>query len=161
MSEIIRVLFVCMGNICRSPTAHGVFRKMVELAELSHRIEVDSAGTHSYHIGKEPDPRACEVAHPKGYDLSDLQARRVAEQDYEQFDYIVAMDEENLMLLQERCPDEHRHKLHLLLDFAPAVTQREVPDPYYGGRKGFERVLSLVEAGSQGLLQHIVKEHFR
>ncbi len=149
-----------MGNICRSPTAHGVFRKMIELADLAHLVEIDSAGTHSYHIGKEPDPRAGQVAQLRGYDLSDLQARRVTAQDCEQFDYVIAMDAENLMMLQELCPEGHEHKLHLLLDFSADSALREVPDPYYGGKRGFEKVLGLVEGASTGLLQHIVREHF-
>ncbi len=160
MSNKVKILFVCMGNICRSPTAHGVFRKLVEVANLDHLIEIDSAGTHSYHIGKEPDPRSRQVAQLRGYDLSDLQARRVSVQDCEQFDYVVAMDEENLMKLEELCPEGHKHKLCLLLDFSADSMLREVPDPYYGGKRGFERVLDLVEDASKGLLQHIVKEHF-
>ncbi len=160
MAEKIKILFVCMGNICRSPTAHGVFRTMVELAELGHLVEIDSAGTHSYHVGKEPDPRAREVAELRGYDMSNLQARRVTAEDCEQYDYVIAMDEENLMMLQELCPDGHEHKLCLFLDFSADSLLREVPDPYYGGKKGFERVLDLVEDASKGLLQHIVREHF-
>ncbi len=155
----VKVLFVCMGNICRSPTAHGVFQKMVEVANLAHLIEIDSAGTHSYHTGKAPDPRAQETARLRGYDLCGLQARRVTAQDCEQFDYVIAMDNENLMMLQELCPEGHEDKLCLLLDFADDLALREVPDPYYGGKRGFEKVLDLVEDASKGLLRHIVKEH--
>jgi len=150
-----------MGNICRSPTAEGVFRRMVELANLSHQIEIDSAGTHSYHIGKAPDSRAMQIAQAREYDLSGLKSRRVTEQDCEQFDYVIAMDEENMIILQEMCPDNHENKLFLLLDFAPDLTLREVPDPYYGGKKGFERVLNLVEDASRELLQHITEKHFQ
>ncbi len=160
MSKKVKVLFVCMGNICRSPTAHGVFRKLVKLADIEHLIEIDSAGTHSYHTGKAPDPRAQQVAQARGYELSDLQARRVTARDCERFDYVVAMDEENLMKLEELCPEGHEHKLCLLLDFLPDSPLREVPDPYYGGMRGFERVLDLVEDASKGLLMHIVEKHF-
>ncbi len=160
MSDKVKILFVCMGNICRSPTAHGVFRKIVEEAGLAHLIEIDSAGTHSYHEGKRPDPRAQQAAQLRGYDLSDIQARRVTARDCEQFDYVVAMDEENLMLLQELCPEGHEDKLCLLLDFSTDSVLREVPDPYYGGMRGFERVLDLVEDASNGLFRHIAKEHF-
>ncbi len=161
MSTRVLVLFVCMGNICRSPTAQGVFRHMVNEAGLEHLIEIDSAGTHSYHVGKEPDQRAMQSARFRGYDLSDLRARRVTGEDCERFDYVVAMDEENLQMLCELCPPGHRHKLHLLLHFATDVELREVPDPYYGGRKGFERVLDLVENACSGLLDHIVTEHLQ
>ncbi len=160
MSDKVKILFVCMGNICRSPTAHGVFRKIVEEAGLAHLIEIDSAGTHSYHTGKRPDPRAQQAAQLRGYELSDIQARRVTARDCEQFDYVVAMDEENLMMLQEICPEGHEGKLCLLLDFSTDSVLREVPDPYYGGKRGFERVLDLVEDASNGLFRHIVKEHF-
>ncbi|HFC54079.1 MAG TPA: low molecular weight phosphotyrosine protein phosphatase [Gammaproteobacteria bacterium] len=156
--SVVRVLFVCMGNICRSPTAQGVFRRLVEEAGLESRIEIDSAGTHSYHVGKVPDQRAMQSAHARGYDLSDLRARRVTVEDCERFDYLLAMDEENLQLLRGLCPPDHQHKLHLLLDFASDVTLREVPDPYYGGRKGFERVLDLVENACRGLLEHVAVE---
>jgi protein-tyrosine phosphatase len=151
----VKVLFVCMGNICRSPTAQGVFEALVEEAQLSARIHIDSAGTHAYHVGKPPDARASEAASRRGIDLGRQRARRVAEADFASFDYVVAMDRSNLDDLHASCPDAHREKLCLLLDFAPHLSQQEVPDPYYGGAQGFERVLDLVEEGARGLLEDI------
>lgn len=150
-----KVLFVCMGNICRSPTAEGVFRRLVEEAAVGDRIQVDSAGTHDYHVGEPPDRRAQQAARRRGVDVSALRARQVRDEDFADFDWIVVMDEANLRLLERRCPDEHRHKLSLLLDHAPQAAVREVPDPYYGGDHGFERVLELVEAGARGLLAQV------
>lgn len=156
---MVKVLFVCMGNICRSPTAQGVFARHVDERGLADRISIDSAGTHAYHIGSAPDSRAREAASRRGVDLSGLVGRRVSAQDFEAFDYILAMDEENLMNLHAMCPvDEHRKKVALFLDYAPQLGEREVPDPYYGGASGFERVLDLIEAASEGLLAQIEKE---
>jgi protein-tyrosine phosphatase len=155
MKQKTSVLFVCMGNICRSPTAHGVFRAMVAGEDLADVIAIDSAGTHAYHVGNEPDRRAQETARRRGVDLSDLVARRVSEEDFGRFDYVVAMDQENFLSLAEICPEEHREKIHLFMDFAPGMRTREVPDPYYGGAAGFERVFDLVEAAAQGLLDEI------
>jgi protein-tyrosine phosphatase len=155
MKQKTSVLFVCMGNICRSPTAHGVFRAMVAGEDLADVIAIDSAGTHAYHVGNEPDRRAQETARRRGVDLSDLVARRVSEEDFGRFDYVVAMDQENFLSLAEICPEEHREKIHLFMDFAPGMRTREVPDPYYGGAAGFERVFDLVEAAAQGLLDDI------
>ena len=155
MKQKTSVLFVCMGNICRSPTAHGVFRAMVAGEDLAEVIAIDSAGTHAYHVGNEPDRRAQETARRRGVDLSDLVARRVSEEDFGRFDYVVAMDQENFLSLAEICPEEHREKIHLFMDFAPGMRTREVPDPYYGGAAGFERVFDLVEAAAQGLLDEI------
>ncbi len=151
----IKVLFVCMGNICRSPTAQGVFETLVEEAELTDLIHIDSAGTHAYHVGKPPDARASEAALRRGIDLGRQRARRVETADFEFFDYVVAMDRSNLDDLHAICPDVHREKLCLLLDFARHLSQQEVPDPYYGGAQGFERVLDLVEEGARGLLEDI------
>jgi len=148
------VLFVCMGNICRSPTAEGVFRKFVEDAGLSAAIRIDSAGTHAYHTGEPPDRRAQAAAASRGYALAKIRARRVVEKDYAAFDYIIAMDQGNLMILRERATPESTSNLHLLLEFSDG-RDNEVPDPYYGGSAGFERVLDLVEQASRGLLQHI------
>lgn len=150
-----RVLFVCLGNICRSPTAQGVFEKLVADKGLAGRVEVDSAGTHAYHQGEPPDERAQMEAARRGVDLSGQRARAVTEQDFERFDYILAMDGSNLSILQSRCPPEHRDRVHRFLDFAEDVDERDVPDPYYGGQDGFGRVLNLVEAGARGLLAHI------
>ncbi len=148
-----------MGNICRSPTAHGVFERMVRDAGLAALIEVDSAGTHAYHIGKSPDPRSQETALGRGIDLSGQRARKAAREDFEQFDYVIAMDRDNLANLLTIAPDAHRTKLHLLLDFAPELGVREVPDPYYGGSGGFDRVFDLVTAAAEALLVTIREEH--
>lgn len=154
MSQV-SVLFVCMGNICRSPTAHGVFRKLVGSEGLADRIHVDSAGTHAYHVGEPPDPRAEETARRRGIVLNDLRARKAIAADFERFDYVLAMDRDNYQVLAGICPPQQRHKLHLFLDFAPQLKVREVPDPYYGGGRGFEQVFDLVEIGAEGLLAHI------
>jgi protein-tyrosine phosphatase len=148
-----------MGNICRSPTAHGVFRSLVVGEQLADVVHIDSAGTHAYHVGNEPDRRAQETARRRGIDLSDLVARRVSVEDFAQFDYVVAMDQDNFVSLSEICPDEHREKIHMFMDFAPQMRTREVPDPYYGGATGFERVFDLVEAASAGLLEDIRRRH--
>jgi len=153
--EKIRVLFVCMGNICRSPTAHGVFRHLVAQQGLTHLIEIDSAGTHAYHVGEPPDRRAQSTATARGIELADLRARRVAASDFEQFDYILAMDRDNYEILLSDCPAEAQAKVYLFLEFAPEVGHKEVPDPYYGGQKGFERVFDMVEAAARGLLADI------
>lgn len=146
------ILFICMGNICRSPTAEGVFRRMAEEAGVLDRLVVDSAGTHDYHVGKAPDDRAQEAAHRRGYDLSSLRGRQVSLRDFEKFDYILAMDRENLASLLRICPREHQHKVRLFLSFSHRFTNLEVPDPYYGGRQGFDQVLDMVEDAARGLL---------
>jgi len=156
---MINVLFVCMGNICRSPTAHGVFQDLVDKAELGDVIQVDSAGTHAYHIAEEPDPRAQESALKRGVDLSGLRARKAIEDDFLEFDYIMAMDQSNFGHLLAIAPEGHEDKLKLFLEYAPDMGVKEVPDPYYGGRNGFERVLDLIEAASQGLLDDIKRQH--
>lgn len=148
----VSVLFVCMGNICRSPTAEGVFRHFVNEAGLNEEITVDSAGTHAYHVGEPPDRRAMAAAERRGVSLVGLKARRVTDDDFERFDHIIAMDEDNLIRLQEQSTDEYRDKISLFLSFA-FDTETEVPDPYYGGGAGFERVLDLVEKASRGLLE--------
>jgi protein-tyrosine phosphatase len=150
------VLFVCMGNICRSPTAEGVFRYFVEEAGLGERIEIDSAGTHAYHTNEPADVRARAAAERRGYSLDGIRARRVDESDFERFDYIVAMDRDNLAVLQSQSDGEHENKLYLLLEFSNGV-EEEVPDPYFGGASGFERVLDLVEEASRGLLETLNK----
>jgi len=144
-----------MGNLCRSPTAEGVFRHVVREAGLQDRIHIDSAGTHGYHVGSPPDERSCHHASLRGYDLSGLRARQVQPADFERFDLILAMDWQNLALLEDDCPSEHRHKLRRLMEFAPAGLDDVVADPYYGGRQGFEIVLDHVEAACAGLLAHI------
>lgn len=157
----VRVLFVCMGNICRSPTAQGVFTKLVMDEGLSHLIEIDSAGTHAYHIGEPPDPRARQTAQRRGIDLSRQRARRAIAEDFEAFDYVLAMDEANHRALSELCPPGFETRLSLFMDYAPHREQREVPDPYYGGTNGFERVFDMVEEAARGLLAAIREKHLR
>lgn len=158
MTEVkgkISVLFVCMGNICRSPTAEGAFRHFVNEAGIADQIEVDSAGTHAYHVGEPPDRRAIAAAERRGISLAEIFARRVSSDDFERFDYIIAMDGDNLARLREQSPAEHESKVQLFLSYAPG-DETEVPDPYYGGTAGFERVLDLIEAASQGLLKTLL-----
>ena len=147
-----KVLFVCMGNICRSPTAEGVFRKLVREAGLEDAVQIASAGTHAYHVGEAPDLRAQQAALKRGYDLGNLKARQVAQDDFRDFDLILAMDWENLSLLQQQCPRGFKHKLHLLMRFAGEHDAATVPDPYYGGPEGFNTVLDYVEDACQGLI---------
>lgn len=147
-----------MGNICRSPTADAVFRHFVKTAGVDHIIEVDSAGTHAYHIGDPPDHRAQHTALQRGYKMHDLRARAVQTNDFEEFDYILAMDKENLTLLQQRSPRQHISKIQLFMRYGPNAnvdTDIEVPDPYFGGQQGFELVLNMIEEASQGLLAHL------
>jgi len=158
--EKLSILFVCMGNICRSPTAHGVFEKLVHEKNFHDRIKIDSAGTHAYHVGDAPDQRSQRAALKRGVDLAPLKARRVKTADFQKFDYILAMDKSNLHYLEAMCPNEFTQKLHLFLVFAEQLMESEVPDPYYGGPNGFERVLDLIEMGSEGLMRHIIREHF-
>jgi protein-tyrosine phosphatase len=151
------VLFVCLGNICRSPAAHGVFEHMIKAEGLEQRIIVDSCGTGSWHIGQAPDDRMIKTAKKKGYDLSSLRARRISSEDFERFDYILAMDARNLADAMKLAPNHYSGRLQLFLDFATEKNLLEVPDPYYGGAEGFERVLALVESTSKNLLAEIKK----
>jgi protein-tyrosine phosphatase len=155
----ICVLFVCMGNICRSPTARAVFEKRVREAGLARAIQADAAGTSSAQVGNPPDRRAAAAALSRGYDLSRYRARRVAPDDLHRFDYIVVMDRENLDDMRQIATAEVEGKAKLLMEFAGAAEHDEVPDPYFGGSGGFERVLDLVEDAAQGLLQHIRTRH--
>ena len=148
-----------MGNICRSPTAEAVFRKCVTGAGLTQHIQTDSAGTHDYHIGDAPDTRAQQAAMSRGYDMSDLRGRQVEVVDFSRFDYVLAMDLANLAILQRLCPSPQKRRLGLFLDYARRHEEREVPDPYYGGQEGFERVLDMDEDAAEGLLEHIRKQH--
>lgn len=157
--EKVRVLFVCLGNICRSPTAHGVFAHLVEREGLGERIEVDSAGTHAYHVNDPPDPRAQAAASKRGVDLSVLRARKALQADFQEFDYVLAMDRSNFDHLLGLCPAGAEDKLRLFLSFAPELGEEEVPDPYYGGTAGFERVLDLIERAAEGLLADIRLRH--
>lgn len=155
----IKVLMVCMGNICRSPLAHGLFEELVEKEGLSDLIVVDSAGTHAYHVGEAPDPRSQQTARRHGIELSHQRARRVAYPDFEEFDYILAMDRDNYSILVSSAPEEHHPKIRLFLEFAPERDEEEVPDPYYGGPDGFDRVYDMVEAAAIGLLRDIRNRH--
>ena len=152
-TSTISILFVCMGNICRSPTAEGVFRHVVREAGLAGQLDIDSAGTHAYHVGEPPDRRSQAAASRRGYELGDIRARRVAEADFERFDLILAMDKLNLVTLQDSA-GQHADKVRLFLEYSSGP-ETEVPDPYYGGATGFERVLDLVEDASNALLESL------
>ncbi len=152
---MVKVLFVCLGNICRSPTAEGLFRDLVRRHGLDDRIAIDSAGTGAWHVGSAPDKRAQAAALRRGIDISGLRARQARREDFERFDYVIAMDRENHRDLRHLCPPGREDRLHLFLDFAPDTGTRDVPDPYYGGRQGFEHVHDLVERASAGLLDRI------
>ena len=151
---MVKVLFVCMGNICRSPTAEGVFRYKVAQANLQDHISIDSAGTHAYHVGNPPDARAQDAALKRNIDLSSQRARRVNADDFSSFDYVIAMDDSNKRDLLTICPAGFEDRIHLFLDFAEG-NETEVPDPYYGQGRGFEIVLNLVEDAADGLLVRI------
>ena len=157
--KTVKVLFVCMGNICRSPTAQGVFEKLVSDAALAERIIIDSAGTHAYHVGEPPDARATEAAGRRGIDLSTQRARSVSAADFDEFDYILAMDNSNYADLSALCSPGSEAKLKMFLEFATVSGLAEVPDPYYGGSTGFERVLDLIEEAATGLLAEIRQQH--
>lgn len=152
---MVKVLFVCLGNICRSPTAHGVFRDQVDQAKLNHLITIDSAGTGDWHIGHQPDKRATAAACDQGYDISDLRARQVTPDDFDEFDVILAMDNSNLSNLEKMKPSSFTGQLKLFLDYLPDQPIREVPDPYYGGNDDFVMVLTLVEKASRELLEDL------
>jgi protein-tyrosine phosphatase len=147
-----RVLFVCLGNICRSPTAEAVFRELLRREAPGLAVEADSAGTHAYHVGSPPDQRAIAAAARRGFDLTPLRARVVTLADFERFDLVLAMDEQNYGWLRRMAPEPHRERVRRFLDFAPHLQRRDVPDPYYGGATGFEEVLDLAEEAARGLL---------
>ncbi|MEI6542579.1 MAG: low molecular weight protein-tyrosine-phosphatase [Methylococcales bacterium] len=155
--EKIKVLFVCMGNICRSPTAEGVFAKLLKEQVLENDFLIDSAGTHAYHVGEPPDPRSQQAALERDVQLAHLRARKVIMGDFDDFDYLLAMDDDNYVTLMNACPEEHKHKVRYFLDYAPQLKVREVPDPYYGGTYGFERVLDMIELASEGFLEMLQK----
>lgn len=158
---MIKILFVCLGNICRSPTAEAVFRKVVQDATQLDKFEIDSAGTAGYHVGERPDSRAQAAALARGVDMSAIRARCVSDGDFEYYDLILAMDKNNLRDLKRRCPESYQDKIKLFLEFASGYVEREVPDPYYGGDEGFSHVLDLVENASHGLLASFTKENSR
>lgn len=158
--EKVSVLFVCMGNICRSPTAYGIFEHLVATQGMAQQISVDSAGTHAYHIGETPDRRSQQAAKLRGIDLSTQRARQVVHTDLDRFQYILAMDHANLENLQHLAGADAAPQIRLFMDFASRWDEAEVPDPYYGGAQGFERVLDMVEDAAEGLLTHIQRRHF-
>jgi protein-tyrosine phosphatase len=154
----MRILFVCMGNICRSPSAAGVFRQVLAERAPQLDIEIDSAGTHDYHVGEPPDARALAAARRRGIDISQLRARRVEAGDFERFDLILAMDEDNVRELQRRSQPSHHERIRLVMEYAPAAARRAVPDPYYGAEHGFEEVLDLLEEAAEGFLRTLADQ---
>ncbi len=150
-----RILLICLGNICRSPTAQAVFQQKINNAGLAGRVFLDSAGTASWHVGKAPDSRAIAAGASEGYDLSHLRGRQVQDEDFESFDLLLAMDGSNLHELQAQCPGEHQHKVKLFLSFSGVEGVTDVPDPYYGGDEGFQQVIALIERASDNLVARI------
>ncbi|MCP4471920.1 MAG: low molecular weight phosphotyrosine protein phosphatase [Gammaproteobacteria bacterium] len=155
---MIKVLFVCMGNICRSPTAHGVFQAIVDEEGLGDAILVDSAGTHSYHVGSPPDMRSQATARERGLDLSGLRARRFVSADFVEFDYLLGMDAGNIADMHAIRPDDAHARLQFMLEYSDRYQQKEVPDPYYSD-EGFDLVFDMVDDASRGLLRHIRAQH--
>ncbi len=155
---MVKVLFVCMGNICRSPTAHGVFQAIVDEEGLGDAILVDSAGTHSYHVGSPPDLRSQATARERGLDLSGLRARRFVSSDFIEFDYLLGMDQGNIADMHAIRPDGARARLQFMLEYSDRYQQKEVPDPYYSD-EGFDLVFDMVDDASRGLLRHIRAQH--
>ncbi len=151
------ILFVCMGNICRSPTAEGVFRALAQRRNQLDRFMIDSAGTHGYHTGAAPDERAIAQAAARGYDLSKLRARAVVADDFDRFDFVLAMDGDNVRHLKSMCPARCQNKIELLLNYSHAFAGADVPDPYYGSAQDFERALVMIEDGCNGLADFLVK----
>ncbi|HKQ81502.1 MAG TPA: low molecular weight protein-tyrosine-phosphatase [Steroidobacteraceae bacterium] len=152
----MRILFICMGNICRSPTAEAVFRHLLQQRAPDVTVEIDSAGTHDYHVGEAPDRRALAAARRRGIDMSGLRARQIQYSDFERFDLLLAMDQENVAELRRRAPATYQERIRLFMEYAPQAHSRVVPDPYYGGTQGFEEVLDLLEQASMGLIEEVV-----
>ena len=157
-SLTINILMVCLGNICRSPSAYGVLLKQLENKNLTNKITVDSAGTGDWHVGCAPDPRAVKAAAARGYDISYLKARQIEKADFERFNYILAMDQSNKKELLKLAPDIFKGKIGLLLDYGDSA-HREIPDPYYSGDQGFELVLDLVEDASSRFLESVISKN--
>lgn len=151
----MRVLFVCLGNICRSPSAEGVFRQVLASEAPDLVVEIDSAGTADYHVGSPPDHRSIAAAKRRGIDLSTLRARMVASEDFAYYDLILAMDRANLAELRSRAPAAHHERIRLMMEFAPQAVSHDVPDPYYGGPQGFEEVLDLLQEAASGLVKEL------
>lgn len=156
--SLFSVLFVCMGNLCRSPMAHGVFRQRVARAGLTDQVRIDSAGTHSAHKGEPPDPRARAQARLRGYALADLRSRQITDGDFHRFDLLLAMDHDNLAELRRRCPPGQQYRLRRMTEFCLRNSSPVVPDPYYGNAQGFEHVLDLLEDACDGLLAHVQQQ---
>ncbi len=155
--EKIKVLFICMGNICRSPTAEGVFSNLLLSKHLEKQFKIDSAGTHAYHVGEAPDRRAQQSALNRGVKLKHIRGRRLKDRDYLTFDYLLVMDNDNYRNVMADCPEGCEEKVRYFLEFASQLDTLNVPDPYYGGRNGFEQVLDMVEAASEGFLDYLYK----
>jgi len=153
-----QILFVCMGNICRSPTAEAVFYKRLANQKLLHKVKIDSAGTHNFHPDAPPDERSQVHALKRGYDMSHLRARQIVDSDFEEFDLLLTMDWDNRALLEERCPAQHLHKVRGLAEFLQTSQASVIPDPYYGGDQGFEQVLDLIEEASDGLMKFTLQK---
>ena len=156
---MIRILFVCTGNICRSPTAEGVFRDLVDTRDLADRFAIDSAGMIGYHVGEPPDPRSVRMARDRGVDLSGQRARKIHEGDFEDFDYLLAMDRSHYEDMLSMAPERHRDKIHLFLSFCEDAATEDVPDPYYGGSDGFVHTFDLITSGADAFLNHVRGEH--
>jgi low molecular weight protein-tyrosine phosphatase len=157
---MVKVLFVCFGNVCRSPMAQGILVQRLRRVELADRVQVRSAGTHAYHLNAAPDPRAQAAMVRRGIDIGDIRARRLAREDFEEFDYLIAMDRENYRFLRELCPVGRAGKLSMLMEYATDLHALDVPDPYYGAETWFDRVLDLIDAGTDGLLAALLRRHF-
>jgi len=153
-----RILFVCMGNICRSPTAEAIFYRRLADRELLQKVKIDSAGTHNFHLDAPPDERSQMHALKRGYDMSHLRARQVVHSDFEEFDLLLTMDWDNRALLEERCPAQHLHKVRGLAEFLQTSQASVIPDPYYGGDQGFEHVLDLIEEACEGLMKFTIQK---
>jgi len=159
--SMVRILFVCLGNICRSPTAEGVFRHVLHQRKLEEQVSVESAGTGGWHVGEPPDRRAQAEARRRGIDISGLRGRAVHARDFKHFDYIIAMDDANLQALHQACPRGEEHRIYRFTDFAPQLGVSAVPDPYYGGDDGFARVYEIIEASAAGLLEALEADGFQ